>query len=293
MNKKFFILSGILLFSFMLIQTGCKGKSDTKERGTPQLKEVWQTAQSFKVPESVYYNFEQDILYISNINGAPTEKNGTGFISKVSLKGEIEILEWVTGLNAPKGMGVFGNSLYVTDINQLVEIDITQGTITKTYDVEGADFLNDIAVDPEGTVFISDMTQNKIYILENGEVEVFLEGEPLNGPNGLYMEESVLYVGISDKILAVNTITRDIQSWIETGSGMIDGLKADGKGNYVISDWVGKTRLVGKNIDPALLLDTTEQKINSADIEFIIEDQLLLIPTFFDNRVTAYKLEWK
>lgn len=292
MTRKFLGFS-MLLFSFILIMTSCKGGGEKKEPGTPTLKELWQTEQVLKVPESVCYDFENQMLYVSNVNGSPTEKNGTGFISQLSLKGEIVNLEWVTGLNAPKGMAVFGNKLYVTDITRLVEIDKTEGTIVKTYEIEGAEFLNDVVVDPDGAVFFTDMNTNTIHILDNDEPEVFIEGEPLAGPNGLYLEERILYVGVQDKILAINTTTRDIQSWVETGSGGIDGLKADGKGNFVISDWAGKTRYVGKNIEPTLLLDTAEQNINSADIEFIIEDQMLLIPTFFDNRVTAYKLEFK
>ena len=74
------------------------------------------------------------------------------------------------------------------------------------------------------------------------------------------------------------------------GSG-IDGLRSDGKGNYFISDWRGKTSLVTASGQIIVLIDTTALKINSADLEYIKNRKLLLIPTFFANRVMAYTVK--
>jgi hypothetical protein len=75
------------------------------------------------------------------------------------------------------------------------------------------------------------------------------------------------------------------------GSG-IDGVQSDGKGNYFISDWKGKTSFVTSSGQVIVLMDTTDQKINSADIEYIESKKMLLIPTFFDNRVMAYQVKY-
>ncbi len=105
------------LFMLFLIFLGMGFKSNVK------MTEAWFTSGDLKVSESVMYYKANDVLYVANINGKPTEKNNMGFISKVSLDGKIDTLKWVSGMNAPKGMGINGNMLYVTDIDRIHAID--------------------------------------------------------------------------------------------------------------------------------------------------------------------------
>jgi len=232
---------------------------------------------------------------VANINGKPSDKDGNGFISKLSLEGQIILLKWITGLNAPKGMGVFNNRLYVTDIDHLVEIDIAEGKIVKKFPVKNAGFLNDVAVDENGMVYFSDMdgSRNHIYRLKNSEVELWLQHAEVSRPNGLYAEKHKLVFGNSGdgKLKAVSYIDQKISLKGVSGRG-IDGVEADGKGGYLISDWSGRTDYISSDGKVHMLLNTSEQKINAADIEYIPEKQLLLIPTFFDNRVVAYELKY-
>jgi len=258
------------------------------------LTKQWETENVLQVPESVLYHESGNILYVSNINGRPTQKNGQGFISKVSLDGKIEHLKWATGLNAPKGSAVYKNKLYVSDIDTLVEIDLESGKITARYPAAGAQFLNDVAVDASGNVYVTDMSRENsvIYKLIQGEMTVWVKGMGISSPNGLFMEEKRLIVGNSGDgfLKAINLDDKKISTIADVGSG-IDGLRSDGKGNYFISDWKGKTSLVTASGKIIVLMDTTASKINSADLEYITSKGLLLIPTFFDNRVVAYKVE--
>ena len=160
-----------------------------------KLEKKWETPSDFKVPESVCFDPVNQVLYVSNINGKPTEKDGNGFISIVSLEGEIIELEWISGLHAPKGMGIFGGKLYVTDIDRVAEIDIGSGSIVKFYDFPGSQFLNDIDIDQKGAVYISDMRATSIYRIYNGKQELWLDDEILTGPNGLFVEGEVLLIG--------------------------------------------------------------------------------------------------
>jgi hypothetical protein len=254
------------------------------------LTKVWETTPELTTCESVCYNPEEDVLYVACINGNPAEKDGNGFIAQVSTSGKIVDREWIKGLNAPKGMGVFHGRLYVTDIDRIVEIDIKHGQIVNGYTVEGAQFLNDISVDDSGNVFVSDARMNKIHLLAGNAVETWLESDMLKGPNGLFAEDGYLLIGISGSVLKVDIETKAIETYVENTTG-IDGLEADGNGNYLISDWQGHVNLIAPGKEMTLLLDTTPARINAADIEFIISKDLLLVPTFFDNRVTAYKIK--
>ena len=259
-----------------------------------KLEKVWETDQVLQTPESVLYNPADSMLYVSNINGSPSAKDSNGFISKVSLDGKIQDLKWVNGLNAPKGSGLFKGRLFVTDIDNLVEIDIQSGKIRNRYPAPGAKFLNDVAIDTSGNIYISDSSQDNsvIYKYSEGKIEIWAKGKEITSPNGLWMEEKDLIFGNSGDgfLKAINLSNKKIRIVTKIGSG-IDGLRSDGKGNYLISDWQGKTSLVDKNGKITVLLDTTKFKINSADSEYISDMNLLIIPTFFDNRIVAYKVE--
>lgn len=259
-----------------------------------RLTKLWETKAELRVPESVLYNPSEGILYVSNINGKPTEKNGKGFISKVSLSGEIVVLKWATGLHAPKGSGIYGDRLYVTDIDELAEIDLKTGRIVSRYPAAGAGFLNDVTIDKDGSVYVSDMSSKNsvIYKLVQKKMVVWLKGPEISRPNGLYAEKDTLIVGNSGdgSLKAVSLATKEVSIIARIGSG-IDGVQSDGKGNYFISDWRGKTSYVTSSGHVTVLMDTTSQKINSADIEYIEGKRILLIPTFFDNRVVAYQVE--
>src|SRR5262245_28410939 len=111
-----------------------------------QPVEVWRVA-GVSNPESVLFDSAANILYVSNVAGDAAEKDGKGFISRLSQDGKILDLEWVTGLDAPKGLAQAGDTLYVSDIDSLVAIDIKTGTIAKRYPAAGAKFLNDVAAD--------------------------------------------------------------------------------------------------------------------------------------------------
>ena len=287
---KYFIIS--VMIYILLIMGACQkqeAKQTEKAKG-PKLTMLWETSKTMLTCESVLYDSARNVIYVSNINGQPLEKNGLGFISKLRPDGEVLVEKWIEGLNAPKGLGIFGNKLYVTDIDQVVEIDIDKGEIVVRYPAEGSQFLNDISIDPSGNVYISDSNMNKIYRLTDGNLELWLESELFNSTNGLFVENGNLLIGIAGSVLKADLLTKEVSVYINNTGG-IDGLASDGNGNYIISDWQGHIHLVNPTKEKILLLDSTPDSMNAADISYIIPKKTLLVPTFFDNRVMAYKLE--
>ncbi|NOX45638.1 MAG: hypothetical protein GXO89_01500 [Chlorobi bacterium] len=270
------ILSGLTMFGQDIIMSD-------------KLEKVWETPDVLKICESVCYDAERDVLFVSCINGNPTGKDGSGYIAQVSLEGEIINKKWVSGLDAPKGMGIFNGKLYVTDIDNLVEIDINTAKIENRFPVDGAKFLNDVTIDPKGDIYFSDMGTDLVHKLSNGKVEMFLDNPEISNPNGVLYENGDIVVGTKNGIFAVRI--SDGKMWhIVKKTGGIDGLKSDGNGSYIISDWKGKIQLVSTEEKPVILLDTSETGINAADIEYIEKTNLLLVPTFGANRVMAYKV---
>src|SRR6478735_4970529 len=121
----------------------------------------WKSDTLLRVPESVLFDATRNKLYVANIDGGPWEKDGKGSIGVLSTDGKIEKVEWVTGLDAPKGMGLYKNNLYVADVSRVVVIDVTSGKITEKIEIDGTKNLNDVTVSKDGQVFISDSGSGK------------------------------------------------------------------------------------------------------------------------------------
>lgn len=258
-----------------------------------KLVKVWETDTTLRTPESVLFD-GKNTLYVANIDGQADALDGSGFISKVSLDGKIENLRWTSGLNAPKGMGLYKNRLYVTDVYRLVAINTQTGQAEKTWDAIGkGSFLNDVTVAKDGTVYVSDSRIDKIYRLKDDKWEVFMEGEQLNKPNGLLAVGSDKLMIGSGKIGALRAVDLATKSITTLADGMAatDGIVPEGKGNYFVSDWNGQIFHVNADGTKQQLLDTRSAKINSADIEYVAKKKLLVVPTFLKNNLVAYRVE--
>ena len=227
-----------------------------------KLVKVWETDTTLRTPESVLYD-GNNTLYVANIDGKPDALDGSGFISKVSLDGKIENLHWTSGLNAPKGMGLYKKRLYVTDVYRLVCINTENGQAEKTWDAVGKGaFLNDVTVAKDGTVYVSDNRFDKIYRLKDDKWEVWMEGEQLNKPNGvLAVGKDKLMIG-STKIGALRSVDLNTKTMTTLADGMAntDGIVPEGKGNYFVSDWNGQIFHVNADGTKEQLLDTRSDK---------------------------------
>ncbi len=253
------------------------------------LSLIWQSGPVFKTPESVFYSKSQNVLYVSNINGSPAARDGNGFISCMSLRGKAIKMDWAVGMDAPKGMGSFGDDLYVTDIERLHRVSLKTGIILKTWKVDGAKSLNDIAVDPSGKIFISDRETSTVFMMKNGKISLWLDLKNYGNANGLAVEKRRLLIGTNQGIISADTITGKHLLLIKH-SGGIDGLKPLGEGKYIVTDWKGKTEIISEDSESLVLLDTTSSGINAADIEYIPDMKMLFIPGFMANTVSCYKI---
>jgi len=130
------------------------------------LEKLWETDTVVAIPESVLPDAKHTQLYVSLIDGGPWEVDGKGGVGKLSLDGKHYDGKWIGGLNAPKGLGRFGNRLYVADVSEVVVIDITRGAIEKKMAIPEASGLNDITVDENGVVYVSDSKTGKLWRIE-------------------------------------------------------------------------------------------------------------------------------
>ncbi|KQC05928.1 MAG: hypothetical protein APR54_01950 [Candidatus Cloacimonas sp. SDB] len=261
-----------------------------------QLQEIWATEPLLKTPESVIYDPVDSLLYVSNIVDDPLAADGNGFISKIGLDGKIIQLEWITGLNAPKGMGIFERKLYVTDLTELVEISIEENRILSRYTAPDAELLNDIAIDDHGKIYISETFRGNdtIYRFHQGEFEKWHKSAEIVRPNGLYITGNELIVGSSGNksIALIDLEKNELIDKIKVNT-IVDGIVKRNYDQIIFSDWYGKIFLLENFTEVTQLMDTIPSQQNAADIYYIKEMELLLIPTFFNDRIVAYKISEK
>ena len=256
---------------------------------THQLVKKWETDTIFKVPESVLYDPDHRLLYVSNIEGKqPWEKDGQGSIGRMGLDGKVINAQWISGFNAPKGMGLFHHVLYVADLDRVVIVDLHGGKIASSIEVPGSQALNDIAIDPGGIIYVSDSKGKKVYRIQNGVPAVHLEN--LKGPNGLLIKGNDLYVldlGGLYKVNADKTLSL-IAEGMEGGTDGIINVTGD---EFIVSCWAGVIWYVNADGSKEKLLDSREQKINTADIGFDPATKTIFVPTFWKNSVVAYEVK--
>lgn len=258
--------------------------------GEMKLEKVWETDAILTTAESVNWDPVRGDLYVSCINGRPTGKNADGFIARLKPDGTILNLKWVTGLNAPKGAAIVGATLYVTDIDQLVAIDIPSAKITGRYPAEGATFLNDVAAAPDGAVYVSEYADvSAVYRFDGKRMTIWFKDDRVPRPNGLTASADGLIVGsgANGTIVKVAYADRKVTVLAKSPHG-VDGL-IPFHGGFMTSDWSGHIMFVTPD-GAQTLLDTTADKVNAADLGYVPGAKLVLVPTFFDNRVVAYKL---
>lgn len=262
-------------------------------------KQLWELT-GVKAPESVVADLTSGVFYVSSIDGKPLDKDGNGFISQVSLDGRMIKADWITGLDAPKGLALRKGKLYVADIDQLVEIDVKDGKILKKYPAKDAVFLNDVVASNDDQVFVSDTGTNTIWRLADGKFEVWLKDDKLTGPNGLLIQGDQMIVAGFGKmgangpegpgpLLSVALADKSIKI-IGDALGNLDGLEALDATHFLITDYMAGG-LFSADAETGKMEKILPLPSGSADLTYIPASKTVLIPLMNDNKLVAYKLD--
>ena len=257
----------------------------------------------FSTPESVLHDPTADVYLVSNINGGPLDRDGNGFISRLSPEGDVVELRWIDGasdgvtLHAPKGMAIQGNSLFVTDIDCVRMFDLAGGAPIGEVCVEGATFLNDIAPDDQGTLFVSDSGfelgpdglapsgTDAVYRLSpDGRMAAIVAGEWLGGPNGVAVGPRGIFVVSfgSGEVFQVSVDGSHTRVMPESDR-QLDGVEFLDDGGFMFSSW-GEGAVFRVTSDGSV-----ERMVTGidapADIGYDRVRGRVLIPLFNEDRV--------
>jgi hypothetical protein len=258
-------------------------------------------------PESVLYDADADRYLVSNINGKPDGKDNNGFISVLSPDGTTTTPKWIEGgkekvkLDAPKGLGIAKGVLYVADISVVRTFDAKTGAPKGDVAVPGATFLNDIAIGPDGKVYVSDTGvklgakgfeptgTDAVYEIDKGHAKALAKGKDLGGPNGLVVTDKGLVVVTtgSGEVYLLDDKGKK-QSASKPPTGMLDGVIALGD-SLLVTSWEGSAIYrgpLGGSFEKVL----SDQK-SPADIGYDTKRGRVLVPHFLEDTVEAYEIK--
>ena len=273
------------IFSIALIAFGLISNSSIAQMKLSAP--LWEAKTNLPVPESVLYKGDTKELYVSLIDGAGNVKDGKGGIAILNLDGTMKNANWVTGLNAPKGLAIFKNTLYVADITAVVSIDLLTGKVKNKLEIEKAVFLNDLTVDNKGTLYVSDTRTNKIYQIKNNSYELYIDNA--TSANGLKWIDNELFVLAGTELWKIDKkkqITVVAKGFEKVG----DGLEPIGNGEFIATCWAGIIYHVKKDGSIEKLQDV-QGKMNTADLGYNPTERIIYVPTFNQNSVIAYQLK--
>jgi len=225
------------------------------------------TVNGFKTPESVRYDSAGDVFYVSNINGSPLGKDNNGFISRMKPDGTIDSLQLIARgrdgvtLNAPKGLALIGDTLWVADIDVVRAFNVKTGAVVANVDLTSfkALFLNDICVGGDGALYVTDTGikpsgesmahvtgGDKIFRIDAAHhATVALASDSLHWPNGITYDAS----GKRFIIVPYDKVPQ-ILAWrpgtsapviIGYGSGQFDGVEILADRRLILTSWTDST----------------------------------------------------
>lgn len=243
--------------------------------------------------ESAVYDATHNRIYASVIGA---REPGDGGVAIISLDGKLLNKDFIAGLNDPKGIAITEDRLYVSDVTELVEADRATGEILKKHTAEGIAFLNDVAIAPDGTVYVSDTRTSEIYALDTaGNFSLWLADAGLDNPNGLLVQGNTMYVAswgsdpAGGRVSQIAMDTKKISVVTPEIVGNLDGIRPYDENRLIISDWQsGNIHLMGMDGSLEKLLQVGQ---SVGDIAYLPEKKILLLPMNKQARLLMYEVK--
>ena len=283
--------------------------------GAPGAATLVGVVEGLRTPESVLHDPEQDVYFISNIGGNPSAKDGNGAITRVHADSlDAPALDWVRGgrtgitLNAPKGLALVGDTLWVADIDAVRGFNRRTGRPVASVSLadQGAVFLNDVAAGPGDTLYVTDtgirfgadgtMTHpgpDRVFAVAGRTASVAVEGTILSGPNGVTWDSA------GRRLLVAPFTGPTVLAWtpggrapnprrLAAGPGSFDGIARLADGRVLVTSWADSS-VYAMERDSAMTRLITGLEA-PADLGIDAARRRVLVPLFNLNRVVVYQL---
>lgn len=275
----------------------------------PTVPALVTTTEGFSTPESALWDSELAVWYVTNINGAPGDKDNNGFISRLTSDGAIDSLHYIQAghdgvkLNAPKGMALVGDTIWVADIDAVRGFNRRTGAAIATVEFgKQARFLNDIAVGPNGVLYITDTGvefsakgvnhpgPDRVFTITGRLVAVGVEGAFLQGPNGITWDSA------NNRFLVASYLGNTVLGW-KPGETRVDTIGV-GAGQFDAAEIVGGTMFTSSWTDSSIsvIADGKVTRFASgipSPADFGVDQTrgLVAVPVLTGNKVEFWKVQ--
>jgi hypothetical protein len=279
------------------------------EQVASMFRKVGETG-NLQGPESARYDRDLDVWFVSNVNGSPTGKDNNGYISRLRPDGTPYSLKFIEGgkkgvtLNAPKGLALKGDTLWVADIDYARAFNKRTGAAIANVTARGrVKFLNGAAVGPDGAIYMTDTGvifgpkgeishpgPDQVVRVTRAGVTTALTSPKLEGPNGITWDAR------EKRMVIVSFLGKGIYSWkpgekeprsIGSGPGQQDGVVALPDGRLLVTSWADSSLFV--------IVKGQSRKVatgiaSPADIDFNEKDSRVAVPQLMANKVQYWEL---
>jgi hypothetical protein len=275
--------------------------ADSAPSAAPAEAKRVATASGLNNPEAVRYDADLNLWFVANVNGNPTAKDGNGYISRLKSDGSVDSLKFIEGgkrgatLNAPKGMAIVGDTLWVADLDAARAFNKRTGAPIATVSLaRRAKFLNDITVGPDG-IYLTDSGlegakldhtgPDQLFRIANRKATLVLTLKNLAAPNGITWDSA------GSRFVIAPFGAPTVVTWapgdsapapLVEGKGQFDGIEPLGNERYLLTSWADSslnllangqiTRLAGGLASPA-------------DIGIDRKQGRVAVPQLMENRV--------
>jgi sugar lactone lactonase YvrE len=256
-------------------------------------------------PESARYDRDLDVWFVSNVNGQPLGKDNNGYISRLRPDGTPYTVKFIEGgkkgvtLNAPKGLAINGDTLWVADIDFARAFNKRTGALIANVSAQGrAKFLNGAAVGPDGAIYMTDTGiifgangsvshpgPDQIFRITRSSATAAFKSPKLEGPNGITWDQKekrfVIVAFMGKGIYGWKPGDKDVES-LGSGPGQQDGVVVLPDGRLLVTSWADSSLFVLENGQPKKVASGIA---SPADIDIDPKDSRVAVPQLMVNKV--------
>ena len=278
--------------------------ADSTPAAAPAEAKRVATASGLNNPEAVRYDADLNLWFVANVNGNPTARDNNGYISRLKSDGSVDSLKFIESgkrgatLNAPKGMAIVGDTLWVADLDAVRAFNKRTGAPIITISLaKRAKFLNDIAVGPDG-IYLTDSGlegpkldhtgPDLIFKVANRKATLALTLKNLAAPNGITWDSA------GSRFVIAPFGAPTVVTWapgdsaptpLVEGKGQYDGIEPLGNEHYLLTSWTDSslnlvsngqvTRLAGGLASPADI--GIDRKHGRVAVPQLMEDRVVFL----------------